>query len=129
MDTEATMIAAGRLFREKSIEAGGRTAWHGCIDHKLALVTKLAFKDKPESIGTMAACRNILSFFNSSSQATEKQKEKTKARLGAAVTVIQDVVTQLFTFHYHYYAYVSTLYRGSIRYVRYVSYQETTAKP
>jgi len=44
-DTEATMIAAGRLFKENSIEGGGRTSWHGCIDHKLQLVTKLAFKD------------------------------------------------------------------------------------
>jgi hypothetical protein len=93
-DTESTMIAAGRLFKEKSVDAGGKTSWHGCIDHKLELVTKLAFKDIPESIGTMAACRAIVTFFNSSSQATEKLKEKTKARLGSALTVIQDVVTR-----------------------------------
>jgi hypothetical protein len=93
-DTESTMIAAGRIFKEKSSEAGGSTAWHGCIDHKLELVTKLAFKDVPESIGTMATCRAIVAFFNSSSQATEKLKEKTKARLGVALTVIQDVVTR-----------------------------------
>jgi len=93
-DTESTMIAAGRLFKEKSVEAGGTTSWHGCIDHKLELVTKLAFKDTPESNGTMAACRAIVTFFNSSSQATEKLKEKTKARLGTALTVIQDVVTR-----------------------------------
>jgi hypothetical protein len=92
-DTESTMIAAGRIFKEKSSEAGGSTAWHRCIDHKLELVTKLTFKDVPESIGTMAACRAIVNFFNSSSQATEKLKEKTKARLGAPLTVIQDVVT------------------------------------
>jgi hypothetical protein len=71
MDTEATMIAAGRLFKEKSIEEGGRASWHGCIDHKLELVTKLAFKDTPESIGTMAACCAIVTFFNSPSQAKE----------------------------------------------------------
>jgi hypothetical protein len=44
-DTESTMIAAGCLFMDKSVEAGGTTSWHGCIDHKLELVTKLAFKD------------------------------------------------------------------------------------
>jgi len=88
-DTEATMVAAGCLFKEKSNKAGGCTEWHGCIDHKLELVTKLAFKD----IGTMAACRAIVAFFNSSSQATDKLKEKTKARLGVSLTVIQDAVT------------------------------------
>ena len=93
-DTEATMIAAGRLFKENSIAGGGRTSWHGCIDHKLELVTKLAFKDTAESTGTMAACRAIVNFFNSSSQATEKLKEETKARLEVALTVIQDVMTR-----------------------------------
>jgi hypothetical protein len=61
-DKEATMIAAGRLFKKKSTEEGGKTSWHGCINHKLA------FKDTPESIGTMAACHGIVNFFNSSSQ-------------------------------------------------------------
>jgi hypothetical protein len=98
-DTESTMIAAGRIFKEKSSEAGGSTAWHGCINHKLELVTKLAFKDVPESIGTMATCHAIVAFFNSSSQATEKLKEKTKARLGVALTVIQDVVTRWWSTH------------------------------
>ncbi len=96
-DTESTMIAAGHLFKKKSVDAGGTTSWHGCIDHKLELVTKLAFKDIPESNGTMAACCDMVAFFNSSSQATEKLKEKTKARLGTALTVIQDVVTCLWS--------------------------------
>jgi altronate dehydratase len=34
-DTESTMIAAGRLFKVKSVNAGGKSSWHGCIDHKL----------------------------------------------------------------------------------------------
>jgi len=93
-DTEATMIAVSRLFKGKSTEAEGATAWHGCIDHKLELVTKLAFKDIPESLGTMTACCAIVTFFNSSTQATDKLKDKTKARLGVALTVIQDVVTR-----------------------------------
>jgi hypothetical protein len=37
------------LAKEKSFEAGEATSWYGCIDHKLELVTKLAFKDVPES--------------------------------------------------------------------------------
>lgn len=93
-DTEATMIAAGRLFKEKSVEAGGATAWHGCINHMLELVTKLAFKDIPNTQGTMSMCRSVVNFFNSSSQATSKLKEKAKARLGVPLTVIQDVCTR-----------------------------------
>jgi hypothetical protein len=93
-DTESTMVAAGRLFKQKSLEEGGSTVWHGCVDHKLELVTKLAFKDIPDSLGTMAACRAIVAYFNSSSQATAKLKEKSKARLGVALTVIQDVCTR-----------------------------------
>jgi hypothetical protein len=92
-NTESTMIAAGRLLKEKSFEVGGVTSWHGYIDHKLELITKLAFKDVPDSLNAMAACRSIVTFFYSSSQATEKLKEKSKTRLGAALTVIQDVVT------------------------------------
>lgn len=43
-DTEATMIAAGRLFVSRSHLNGGKTKWIGCIDHLVQLVTKLAFK-------------------------------------------------------------------------------------
>jgi hypothetical protein len=93
-NTESTMIAAGCLFKEKSFELVGVTSWHGCIDHKLELVTKLALKDVPESLNTMAACHSIVTFFNSSSQVTEKLKEKSKSRLGAALTVVQDFVTR-----------------------------------
>jgi hypothetical protein len=92
-DTKSTMIAAGHLFKEKSSQHGGNTSWHGCIDHLLELVTKIAFKDIPDSIGTMRACRALVNFFNSSSQATLKLKEKSKARLGASLNVIQDVCT------------------------------------
>jgi uncharacterized protein with PQ loop repeat len=92
-DTEATMVAAGRLFKSNSITEGGATSWHGCIDHILELITKLAFKDTPDSIGTMSACRAIVNLFNSSMQATQKLKEKSKARLGVALGVIQDVCT------------------------------------
>ena len=61
-DTESTMIASGHLFKDKSSQVGGNTSWHGCIDHILELVTKLAFKDIPDSIGTISACRAIVIF-------------------------------------------------------------------
>jgi hypothetical protein len=93
-DTEATMVAAGRLFKENSYEAGGTTSWHGCIDHMLELITKLAFKDLPNSSGAMSACRSLVNLFNSSSQASSKLKDKSKAMLGVALTVIQDVCTR-----------------------------------
>jgi hypothetical protein len=69
---KSMMNATGGLLKKKSFELGGVTSWHGCIDHKLELVTKLAFKDVPELINTMVACHSIVTFFNSSSQATEK---------------------------------------------------------
>ena len=71
-DTESTMVAAGHLFKEKSLGEGGNTMWHGCMDHKLELVTKLAFKDIPDSVGTMTACSTIVAYFNSSSQGQRK---------------------------------------------------------
>jgi hypothetical protein len=46
-DTEATMIAAGRLFVERSLQEGGKTKWLGCIDHLLQLVTKKPFQIYP----------------------------------------------------------------------------------
>jgi hypothetical protein len=68
-DTEATMVAAGRLFIANSKESGGNTSWHGCIDHLLELVTGIAFKDIPGSEGTMAAARALVASFDYSSQA------------------------------------------------------------
>ena len=91
-DTEATMIAAGRLFVERSLQEGGKTKWLGCIDHLLQLVTKKAFSDLPMSEGTLKACRNLVNFFNSSSQATKKLLGKQVE--GRAVKPIQDVTTR-----------------------------------
>jgi len=91
-DTEATMVAAGRLFVEHSRNAHGDTAWHGCIDHQLELVTGIAFTDDAETLGTMSACRALINFFNSSSQAMGKLLSK--QQVGRAVRPIQDVVTR-----------------------------------
>ena len=91
-DTEATMISAGRKFVENSTRVAGKTKWHGCVDHLLELVTGIAFKDLPESNGTMSACRTMINFFNSSSQAMAKLLAKQSA--GRAVKPIQDVATR-----------------------------------
>ncbi len=80
-DTEATMISAGRLIVANSARVGGRTRWHGCVDHSLELVTGIALKDLPVSEGTMSACRTLINFFNSSSQAS-KAPCKTKCWKG-----------------------------------------------
>jgi hypothetical protein len=90
-DTEATMISAGRLFVENSGRVGGMTKWHGCVDHSLELVTGIAYKDLPESEGTMSACRILINFFNSSSLTMAKLLAKQS--VGRAVKPIQDVVT------------------------------------
>ncbi len=87
------MIAAGRLFVERSLQEGGKNKWLGCIDHLLQLVTKKAFSDLPMSEGTLKACRNLVNFFNSSSQATKKLLGKQVE--GRAVKPIQDVTTRL----------------------------------
>ena len=72
LDTEPTMIAAGPIFVQRSLKVGGKTKWLGCIDHLLQLVIKKAFSDLSMSEGILKACRNLVSFFNSSSQATTK---------------------------------------------------------
>jgi hypothetical protein len=76
------MVAAGQLLKQNSINVGGTTTWRGCVDHILELVTKIALKEVPDSIGTRALCCSLVTYFNASSQATTKLKEKTKAILG-----------------------------------------------
>jgi hypothetical protein len=68
-DTESIMVEAGRLFKQKCSGAGGTTAWHGCINKMLELITKLASNDLPNSGGTMSAFHSLVNFFDSSSQA------------------------------------------------------------
>jgi hypothetical protein len=91
-DTEATMVVAGRLFVEHSCNANGGTAWHGCVDHQLELVTGIAFTNDVDTLGTMSACRTLINFFNLSSQAMGKLLSK--QQVGRAVRPIQDVVTR-----------------------------------
>ena len=47
MDTEATMIALGRLMKARSLESNGDADFNGCVDHILELTTGIAFKNIP----------------------------------------------------------------------------------
>lgn len=58
----------------------------------MELVTGLAFDDTPETLGTMAACRALVNYFNSSPQAITKLLAKQQE--GRAVKPIQDVSTR-----------------------------------
>jgi hypothetical protein len=91
-DTEATMCKAGRLIIQRSRENGGTTQWHGCIDHILELITKIAMKDYEGSEGTMVAARALVGYFSSSSQA--EQRLLSLQQTGKPVKCIQDVVTR-----------------------------------
>jgi len=44
-DTEATMVKAVRIFVLQAEHEASQVSWHGCIDHLLNLITKIAFKD------------------------------------------------------------------------------------
>ena len=92
MDTEATMIALGRLLKEKCIEFHGDAEFNGCVDHLLELTTKLAFRSGVQGEETMEKCRRLVNHFTSSSQALEALKRKQIDRV--PVGVIQDVVTR-----------------------------------
>lgn len=91
-DTEATMVKAARIFCSNAAQALTPISWHGCIDHLLNLVTKLAFKDHMHTEGTMAKARDLVGHFSSSSQAEEILLSKQVA--GSAVKCIQDVTTR-----------------------------------
>jgi hypothetical protein len=90
--TEATMVAAGRLFVEHSHQQNGDTRWQGCVDYQLELVTRIAFTNAPEMLHTMSSCRSLITFFNSSTQVMGKLLSKQQVR--RAVKPIQDVVTR-----------------------------------
>ena len=64
----------------------------GLSSHLLELVTGIAFDDSPSSQGTLKAYRDIVTYFNSSTQAMAKLLGKQVE--GRAVKPIQDVVTR-----------------------------------
>jgi hypothetical protein len=90
-DSEATMCKAGHLFVETSCQNGGTRQWHGCIDHILELITKIAMKDYDGTEGTMVAARALVEHFSSSYQA--EQRLLSLQQGGRPVKCIQDVVT------------------------------------
>jgi len=73
-DTKSTMIAAGRIFKEKSSEAGGSTAWHGCEDHKLGGCSRIRRHN-----GRLSCYSNFLQLFFASYREVEG-KDKGKVR-------------------------------------------------
>ncbi len=75
-DTEATVIAAGRLLIDHSHTQNAGARWHGWVDQLLELVTGITFTDTPKSLGTMSASHSIVIPFNSSSQAMSKLLSK-----------------------------------------------------
>ncbi len=91
-DTEATMVKAARIFASNAERAASQVSWHGCIDHLLNLITKIAFKDFTESDGAMNAARELVGFFSSSSQAEAILLSKQIP--GSEVKCIQDVATR-----------------------------------
>jgi hypothetical protein len=91
-DTEATMVKAARIFSQRALQESVQVSWHGCIDHLLNLITKIAFKDFAESDGAMNAARELVGHFSSSSQAEEILLSKQIP--GSAVKCIQDVTTR-----------------------------------
>jgi zinc finger BED domain-containing protein 1 (E3 SUMO-protein ligase ZBED1) len=100
-DTEATMVAAGRILVQNSKRNGGESAWSPCVDHLLECTTAIAFHDSPNSEATLASCRKLVGYFKSSAQATEALINFQNASNAynqspnfKAVTVIQDVSTR-----------------------------------
>lgn len=91
-DTEPTMVAAGRLFRENAKKDNATTSWHGCIDHIIELVTRIAFEDTADSQNVMTKARALVSHFSHSSQATELLLSKQTSNM--QLKCIQDVVTR-----------------------------------
>jgi hypothetical protein len=91
-DTEATMVKAARIFATQAQERDEQLSWHGCIDHLLNLVTKLAFSDLNSSEGAMSAARELVGHFSSSSQAEALLLSKQNPE--NAVKCIQDVTTR-----------------------------------
>jgi hypothetical protein len=96
-DTEAKMVKAARFFCNDTRQEGTELSWHGCIDHLLNLVTKVAFKDSAESDGAVNKARELVGHFSSSSQAEELLLSKQKP--GAAVKCIQDVTMHWWCTH------------------------------
>ncbi len=86
------MVKAARIFCSEARREGTELSWHGCIDHLLNLVTKVAFKDFAESEGAMNKARELVGHFSSSSQAEEILLSKQIP--GSAVKCIQDVTTR-----------------------------------
>ncbi len=91
------MVKVARLYQDRAARNGGSPSWHGCIDHLLELITGIAFKDYPETEGTMLAARQLVGHFSSSSQAEAILLNL--QRTVRPVKLIQDVSTRWWSTH------------------------------
>ncbi len=85
------MCKAGHFFVSTLAQAGGNTQWHGCVDHIIELITKIAMKDYDGSEGTTTAARTLVGHFSSSPQAEQRLLNLQPA--GRPIKCIQDVST------------------------------------
>jgi len=61
-DTEAPMVKATNIFCDRAEQESIQIDWHGCIDHLLNLVTKIALEDFAESDGAMNAAKELVKY-------------------------------------------------------------------
>jgi hypothetical protein len=90
MDTKATMCKAGCFIIQRSRANSGTMQWHGCIDHILELITKIAMKVYEGSEGYYGRCKGSSGYFSSSSQA--EQMLLSLQQTGKPRTCIQHVL-------------------------------------
>jgi hypothetical protein len=62
------MVKVARILCSEVKQEDKEIGWHGCVDHLLNLVTKLAFNDLEESNGAINKARELVGHFSSSSQ-------------------------------------------------------------
>ena len=85
-DTAPNMVGMGR----------GLASWTGCVDHRLDLITKLAFSDPGIEV-LMKKCRRLAGHHHGSTQATDTLKQQCKVYKMASVKIEQDVVTRFWS--------------------------------
>jgi hypothetical protein len=87
-DTALNMCSVGTILQAEN------KIWHGCADHIIKLTTKIEFDDNnfQAAGGVMKAARNLIGFFNYSTQANDMLLSRQDE--GRRVTVVNDVATR-----------------------------------
>ena len=79
------------------VESRSNIPWVGCLDHRLQIITKIAFEDHDnEGLNTMKMARALVGAFCHSTQAMEALLllQKTQVPGARAVHLIQDITTR-----------------------------------